>query len=105
MDSSSAVLLRSSGKTPSASALDSSRYKIRNIESRKDDEDIEEPAGTYVPSPVPKAKRESKASPPTGQPQPPAQIPAPTGPAANATAPDHAQAPVSEQMRELILGG
>lgn len=53
LDSSSAVLLRSSGKGPSRQSLDSSRYKIRAPESRKDDDELDEKPGTLIPSPVP----------------------------------------------------
>jgi hypothetical protein len=55
VDSSSAVLLRSSGKGPTRQTLDSSsRYKIRAPESsRKDDEDLDEKPGTFIPTPVP----------------------------------------------------
>lgn len=56
LDSSSAVLLRSSGKgTTSKENLDSSRYKIRAPESRKDDEEIGERPGTLIATPVGKA--------------------------------------------------
>jgi hypothetical protein len=53
LDSSSAVLLRSTGKGPATKQnLDSSRYKIRAPESRKDDDEIGEKPGTMIPTPV-----------------------------------------------------
>jgi hypothetical protein len=118
-DSSSTVLLRSGGKAPSQPALDSSRYKVRTPESRKESaDDIDEKPGTYIPSPVPRT-REGKAAPPTPAETPasaPATVvptltptPSPTGEAPAApvsTAAERAEPPpVTVQVRELILGG
>ena len=62
LDSSSAVLLRSSGKgTTSRENLDSSRYKIRAPESRKDDEEIGERPGTIIATPVGRATSKATA--------------------------------------------
>jgi hypothetical protein len=58
-DPSSSLLLKP-GRSSTAPTLDSSRYKIRNPESRKDD-DLEETPGTMIPSPVPRNAREAKA--------------------------------------------
>lgn len=62
LDSSSAVLLRRGGKVPTKQNLDSSRYKIRAPESRKDEEEVGEKPGTVIPTPVnPKTKAKSTA--------------------------------------------
>ncbi len=122
LDSTSAILLRPSGKSPSKKNLDSTRYKIRAPESRKDDD--EEKPGTMIPTPV---KRPTKAtasaevtipaaSEPVPSPVPPEEKPAtpniepviaaPTSATASpppVTPP--AQYPVTDQVRDLILGG
>jgi hypothetical protein len=119
LDSSSAVLLRSSGKTSSPRALDSSRYKIRAPETRKDgDDDIEEKAGTYIPSPVPakpariktparnveiiNIQQETQVTPDV--PSPVTAPPTATVPQAPAAETPVVSPPVSEQMKELFLG-
>ncbi len=110
LDSSSAVLLRSGGKSFSSQSLDSSRYKVRSPESRKDEE-IEERPGTYIPSPVPRTREGSKivTSTPLPPTDPPAVIPGPVplaspiGESAAGAAEEHP--PVTVQVRELLLGG
>lgn len=127
LDSSAAILLRSSGHAPSRKSLDSSRYKVRAPESRKQvDDDVDESPGTYIPSPVPKAatkvspksaaQSKPSASPPPESPAPePAPVsvqpslPAPVQPAANPpppmATPVEEKPPVTVQVKELILGG
>ncbi len=94
LDSSSAILLRPGiSSNNSKQNLDSSRYKIRAPESRRDDEDVEEKPGTLIATPVPaKVVRKDAPVQPT-QPEQPAPAPAPE------------PTPVTSQMRELILGG
>jgi hypothetical protein len=125
LDSSSAVLLRSSGKTPARPNLDSSRYKIRAPESRRDDDEIGEKPGTVIPTPVGSA-RKMKASPTatsevTVGPASPAEasVPAPvppekvvveTLPAVPAAPPTPVEEaplpppPVTQQVRDLVGG-
>lgn len=132
-DSTSTVLLRSGGKAPKVQNLDSSRYRVRQPESRKDDDDLEEKPGTLIPSPVParnsvktsvtvknsaKAKEKETSPPPPPPvvapivPPPPAPTPAPS-PAPVEAAKEETPAPtateptqpVTLQMKELILGG
>lgn len=140
LDSSSAVLLRRTGKTPSKQNLDSSRYKIRAPESRKDDEEIGEKPGTMIPTPVnPKAKSKtattkattevtvSETAEPIPSPVPPEVKPeevkneekaaVETAPANVTTLPaseakinnpqpaPQTEVPVTQQVRDLILGG
>jgi hypothetical protein len=119
LDPSSAVLLRPSSVKDTSESLDTSRYKVRAPESRKSsEEDLDEKPGTFIPSPVQPHSGKSKkkkdeaaqaentanaqATPVAPAATPPAQSPAApliTGPG-NSSA--HA---VSEQVRELILGG
>jgi hypothetical protein len=107
LDTSSA-LLRPSGKKPTAQSLDSSRYKIRAPESRKDDE-IEEAPGTFIPSPVPKNPKESAKVQisntvrvePVVQPTPAPATPPPVVTEEKA----EAHPPVTVQVKELFLGG
>lgn len=121
LDSSSAVLLRPSGKSVAPENLDSSRYKVRAPESKKDDDDLDEKPGSYIPSPVqPRAKSTKKPAASNAaaapQPAPPPQAPAiepglPSVqggmlPAAPAAAPaEGTPPPVTAQVKELILGG
>lgn len=103
VDSTSTVLLRSSGKSVKPQSLDSFRYKVRQPESRKDDEDEEKP-GTVIPTPVtPKAQAKKPAVQPL--PPPPAPIVEPAPPAPVVEAPKETPPPVTEQVKELILGG
>lgn len=126
LDSSSAVLLRPSGKAPSKQTLDSTRYKIRAPESRRDFDD--EKPGTVIPTPVPArvtskagasaGKAESKATATTEVTVPAASEPIPT-PVPPETKPvetpapvveskpseAHTPPPVTQQVRDLILGG
>lgn len=127
-DSTSTVLIRSGGKPPKVQNLDSSRYRVRQPESRKDDDDLEEKPGTLIPSPVPsrsvktsvtvkKSEPKVKTEPP---PQPPivAPITAPVVPPKTAPEPIKEEpapsplvqtpaepTPVTMQVKELILGG
>jgi hypothetical protein len=116
-DSTSTVLLRS-GKSGKSQNLDSSRYKIRQPESRKSDDDIEERPGTYIASPVatkPTAKKPAPAPvpPPLTEnglpPAPPIAAPIiPVPPAAEekpAVEAKPEEAPVTVQVKELIMGG
>lgn len=127
LDSSSAILLRSSGHAPNRKSLDSSRYKVRAPESRKQvDDDVDEAPGTYIPSPVPKAstKTSSKSTAAPSKPSAPAEppeSPLPTAAEVTAATPVSAQPaasspppvappleekpPVTVQVKELILGG
>jgi hypothetical protein len=105
-DSTSTVLLRS-GKTKPHN-LDSSRYKIRQPESRKGDDDIEERPGTYIASPVP-VKPAPKKPAPIVQPEPVLAPPIVAPLAEPAVAPAIVEElppqPVAVQVKELILGG
>ena len=126
----STILLRSStrsGGAPTPSNLDKSRYKIRQPESRKDDDDgIEEKPGTLIPSAVPRSRPAPtpKAQPPAPPvaapiaapivapiPQPPIAEPvapsAQPAPAAPTPTPEPLAppAPVVVQVKELLLGG
>lgn len=120
LDSSSAVLLRSSGKgTTSKENLDSSRYKIRAPESRKDDDEMDERPGTMIATPVGKAtSKEGKALSSSNSssttvlqvtsepPQPKDVVPAPVlAPAPTKPEEETKRPPVADQLRELILGG
>jgi len=118
LDSSSAVLLRSGGKAPSRQNLDSSRYKIRAPESRRDDDEIGEKPGTVIPTPVAPA-RKAKATatsevtvtaPTPAEPQVPTPVPpeksaveaVPTvQPVVEAPPPPP---PVAQQVRDLVGG-
>ncbi len=127
-DSTSTVLIRSGGKPPKVQNLDSSRYRVRQPESRKDDDDLEEKPGTLIPSPVPsrsvktsvtvkKTEAKPKAEPPAQPPivapiipppPPPSAEPVKEEPAAAAAQPSVPPAeppPVTMQVKELILGG
>lgn len=105
------VVLHPTGKSQATESLDSTRYKVRAPESRKDDF-AEETPGTMIASPVPKAPSKPAAK------EAPAPAPATTpSPAPAAPAPPTAQAPnpapivveepppVTVQVKELILGG
>jgi hypothetical protein len=77
-DSTSTVLLRPSGKPVKPQSLDSSRYKVRQPEARKDDDEFEEKPGTYIPTPVSNKKKSVqtnvtiiKSTPPALPPNPP----------------------------------
>ncbi len=123
-DSTSTVLLRSGGKAPKVQNLDSSRYRVRQPESRKDDDDLEEKPGTLIPSPVPARNTSVKTQvtvkkqgndklppPPPGTPivapitPPPPPVEASKDEALDATAPPEPPPPVTMQVKELILGG
>lgn len=124
----STILLRSGGKTPSKQSLDSTRYKIRAPESRRDDENEEKP-GSVIPTPV---KKPAKTQPtevtvpaqsepiPTpvpveskpddrSEPQPAVVVPSPapqTEPVVeNKPSEPAAPPPVTQQVRDLFLGG
>lgn len=112
LDSASAVLLRPTGKSPSTQNLDSSRYKIRAPESRKDDDEIGEKPGTIIPTPVtnrPKVKNTATSeitvpllSEPVPTPVPPDQkVVSPEVVTEEQTPPP----PVTEQVRNLLMGG
>lgn len=118
LDSSSAVLLRPSGRALAPEDLDSSLYTIRAPESKKEDvtEDREDKPASPVANTKP-ARAKNEASPKTG----PAPSPAPSLAASSSPAPAPApptampapsteadrktQPAVTEQMRELIWGG
>src|SRR5206468_2064260 len=121
LDSSSAVLLRPSSLKDSPENLDTSRYKVRAPESHKGQEDeLDEKPGTFIPSPVPARSGKSKNVKKKDEPQQnsaenaltaatgtsatgmPSSLPTslPAAPAIPAQAPR-----VTEQVRELILGG
>lgn len=126
-DTTSTVLLRSGGKAPKVQNLDSSRYRVRQPESRKDDDDLEEKPGTLIPSPVPtrgtsvktsvtvkktetKTKAEIPEQPPIVAPitapvipPTPEAVEAQTDPAPHKGSPE--TPPVTMQVKELILGG
>lgn len=129
LDSTSAVLLRPGGKAPSRQNLDSSRYKIRAPESRRDDDEIGERPGTVIPSPVTPRKPKSApvptttsevtvtAPPPTETPVPtpvppepveaaatPISPVAPTAPEVVTEAEPAVKPPVTQQVRELVGG-
>lgn len=122
LDSSSAVLLRPSGKTLSTQNLDSTRYKIRAPESRRDDDEIGEKPGTIIPTPVAAPQKKNVQVPtvtseitvpnspvePVPSPVPPEQTapsvekkPEPSAPPEATSEPP----PVTQQMRDLLLGG
>lgn len=106
------VFLRPSGKTPTAQSLDSSRYKVRAPESRKDD-NFEEPPGTMIASPVPKASSAKAEKPDKTPPAQPAAVdkPAesvdaqPNSTPVPVTKPVTDTPPITVQVKELILGG
>lgn len=129
LDSTSAVLLRSGAKAPTRQTLDSSRYKIRAPESRRDDDEVLERPGTVIPSPV--SPRKTKATPvttttteitvtppPTAEPPIPAPVPperpaepAPSvtpvtepTPSATAELAPPVTPPVTQQVRDLVGG-
>lgn len=112
VESTSTVLLRSSGKPVKSQNLDSSRYKVRQPESRKDEDDEEKP-GTVIPSPVTPKAQTKKAAPPPPPPPAPVPVPAPIvpapivepTPAPVVEVPKETPPPVAEQVKELILGG
>lgn len=105
MDATSAVLLRSSGKSVAPEELDSSLYKVRVPESRPVDEvgdaDEDRP-GRMVPAPVPpKAPRSRTKG---------ASMPAPQAPVLDQAPPPATivptpSPPVSAQVTGLLLGG
>ncbi len=111
-DSTSTILLRSGGKPAKPQNLDSSRYKIRQPESRKaDDDEIEEKPGTYIASPVSTKNVIKKTTVQTAIVQPPTPV-APPVAAPITTSPEEKPpvvpaetAPVTVQVRELIFGG
>lgn len=127
-DTTSTVLLRSGGKAPKVQNLDSSRYRVRQPESRKDDDDLEEKPGTFIPSPVPsrgtsvktsvtvkksesKAKSEAPEQPPIVAPitvpitpTPPEPLPVAKPETTSEKAPVETP-PVTMQVKELLLGG
>lgn len=111
-DSTTSVLLRS-GKSSKSQNLDSSRYKIRQPESRKGEDDIEEKPGTYIASPVPVKAAKKPAPPPpapvVGEAPAPAVPPIaapiiPTAVEEKPAAPKE-EPPVTVQVKELIFGG
>lgn len=115
LDSTSAVLLRPSGKSPSKHNLDSSRYKIRAPESRRDEDGDEKP-GTIIPTPVKKPVKVTTPAaevvvPVANEPVPlPVPIEnkdvkteTPVAPAP-ATAVEETPPPVTQQVRDLFLG-
>lgn len=120
LDSSSAVLLRSGSKA-SPSKLDSSRYKIRAPEGRRDDDEIGEKPGTVIPTPVgPSRKTKASATattevtvvpapaaePPVSTPMPP-EMPVPSAPVPvpQAAPPTPEEPPpVTQQVRDLVGG-
>ncbi len=101
-DSTSTILLKRGGTAPKAPKLDSSRYRVRQPESRKTDpDDLEEKPGTYIPSPVPPRKNAQPVT-PLPAPVPVTSAPAETTQPKPETKP---QTPVTVQVKELILGG
>jgi hypothetical protein len=122
LDSSSAVLLRQSGKSAKPS-LDSSRYKIRAPESRRNDDEIGEKAGTVIPTPVVSSRKtkatatsEVTVTPAVTEPAVPTPVPAeksqietetPAPAPAPAPAPETPPPPpppVTQQVRDLVGG-
>jgi len=115
LDPTTSVLLRPSGKNSGQPSLESSRYKVRTPESRKED-DLSETPGTLIPSAVP--TRESRKSRPVEKPNAVTEAtvintaresstnPAPET-AATTPTPDiqDSPPPVTVQVRELIFGG
>lgn len=125
----STILLRSGGKTPSRQNLDSTRYKIRAPESRRDD-DADEKPGSVIPTPV---KKPTKTQPvevtvPVQSEPIPTPVPVETKPVdrsepqpVTANLPTQQQTepavenkpaqetseppPVTQQVRDLLLGG
>lgn len=88
MDPSSALLLRKGGRVPEKESLDTGRYTIRPGDSR--------PAETPKPAPAPPQPPKVAAPTPPVTPNVPASVePAAPPPAA----------PVTEQVKELVLGG
>lgn len=124
LDSSTTVLLRSGGKSPTKQSLDSSRYKIRAPESRRDDDEIGEKPGTVIPSPVTSRKTKASATataevtvtpavttePPVPSPVPPEKNQIETIPATQTAAPPAPETPppppppVTQQVRDLVGG-
>lgn len=126
LDSSSALLLRAKSKSPSATPnLDSSRYKIRAPESRRDDDDLDEKPGTVIPTPVKASVQATTTMQVTSEPPTPAASVPAAVPSANAAEQPAVIAPVtpqpapadplpeafreqlsvSEQLKALFLGG
>ncbi len=124
LDSSSTILLRPTGVQKSAQSLDSNRYKVRAPESRPqrptfdDDPEIDETPGAEIPAaitPPPPKKTESKPKEVAAQPAPkPIEPTATTEPIqVNQTQPPENKTqtsapvgvPLTEQMKELLLGG
>ncbi|MBX3020626.1 MAG: hypothetical protein KF799_03025 [Bdellovibrionales bacterium] len=119
LDSSSAVLLRPSGKSVAPENLDSSRYKVRAPESKRDDEDLDEKPGGFIPSPVPakaskpKAEKVETALGNSAGKATPVETVTPGTTAATHAAPTASaipnlpenRPPVSAQVRDLFLGG
>lgn len=109
LDSSSTVLLRSSGRAPSPENLDSNRYKVRAPESRPvrnasdEDPEIEEKAGEQIPAPI------------TPPPQKPVALKKSTEATSAPTVisnetvvqnePEPPKPSVPAQVKELLLGG
>lgn len=116
VDAASTVLLRPTGKSASKQNLDSSRYKIRAPESRKDDDEIGEKPGTVIPTPVSKAKTKTTTTAEITVPASSEPVPSPVPPEAVAVSPTPAPTPVADaapaepppvtqQVRDLIMGG
>lgn len=119
LDSTSTVLLRPGSKPSKTPSLDSSRYKIRQPESRKgDDDEIEEKPGTYIASPVPtptgrKTQVRTQTTVTNTAPAPmTGPVVAPPVAAPITPAPEEKPAivpveppPVTVQVKELIFGG
>lgn len=109
-------LFRSRGRSSSTPNLDSSRYKIRQPESRKiEDDELEEKPGTLIPSPVPakptkpkvqvEVKNENKNV-NVNTPAPPSSaVPADPGTPPELPVENEVPPPVTVQVKELILGG
>lgn len=117
LDSSSAVLLRTKSRTANPENLDLSRYKIRAPESRKDnsdEQDVTEKEGYTIPSPVPSQNQKAVTTKTVTQVSAPAPTPSPApvtpqAPQASEATPSPAEPPanatVTDQVKELILGG
>lgn len=111
LDSPSTSLLRPKTRATSPENLDMSKYKIRAPESRLDDYNLDETPGAVIPTPVPAAKKEPPTKPaePVAPPVTPFSSPAPAAAATAVPVPGSAlpptPPPVTEQVRDLILGG
>jgi hypothetical protein len=97
LDTSSAVLLRPSAANVEPEELDSTRYKIRVPESKRDDG--EDAVEDHAPPPPKVKKVVVKSVAPEAPPLAPAPAPPPV------QTPTTTLPPVTEQVRELILGG